>query len=53
MLLTRAAATERVEWMTERYGGDVPLAAEGTFYSTVFSLLTVPAMFCLIQRFGL
>lgn len=31
--------------MTERYGGDVPLAAEGTFYSTVFSLLTVPAMF--------
>jgi hypothetical protein len=39
--------------MTERYGGDVPLAAEGTFYSTLFSLLTVPAMFWLIQRFGL
>jgi malate permease and related proteins len=39
--------------MTERYGGDVPLAAEGTFYSTVFSLLTVPAMFWLIQRCGL
>jgi predicted permease len=39
--------------MTERYGGDVPLAAEGIFSSTVFSLLTVPAMFWLIQRFGL
>jgi predicted permease len=39
--------------MTERYGGDVPLAAEGTFYSTLFSLLTVPAMFWLIQQFGL
>jgi hypothetical protein len=39
--------------MTERYGGDVLLAAEGTFYSTVFSLLTVPAMFWLIQRLGL
>jgi predicted permease len=39
--------------MTERYGGDVPLAAEGTFYSTLFSLLAVPAMFWLIQRFGL
>jgi malate permease and related proteins len=39
--------------MTERYGGDVSLAAEGTFYSTLFSLLTVPAMFWLIQRFGL
>jgi malate permease and related proteins len=39
--------------MTERYGGDVPLAAEGIFYSTLCSLLTVPAMFWLIQRFGL
>jgi len=39
--------------MTERYGGDVSLAAEGTFYSTLFSLLTVPAMFWLIQQFGL
>ncbi len=39
--------------MTERYGGDVPLAAEGIFYTTLFSLLTVPAMFWLIQRFGL
>jgi predicted permease len=39
--------------MAERYGGDVPLAAQGIFYSTLFSLLTVPAMFFLIQRFGL
>jgi hypothetical protein len=39
--------------MTERYGGDVSLAVEGTFYSTLFSLLTVPAMFWLIQQFGL
>jgi malate permease and related proteins len=39
--------------MTERYGGDVSLAAEGTFYSTLFSLLTVPAMFWLVQQFGL
>ena len=39
--------------MAERYGGDVPLAAQGIFYSTFFSLLTVPAMFYLIQRFGL
>jgi malate permease and related proteins len=39
--------------MTERYGGDAPLAAEGIFYSTLFSLLTVPAMFWLIQQFGL
>ena len=39
--------------MTERYGGDGTLAAEGIFYSTLFSLLTVPAMFWLIQRFGL
>jgi hypothetical protein len=39
--------------MTERYGGDATLAAEGTFYSTLYSLLTVPAMFWLIQQFGL
>ncbi len=39
--------------MTERYAGDVPLAAQGIFYSTLFSLLTVPAIFFLIQRFGL
>ena len=39
--------------MTERFGGDTTLAAEGIFYSTFFSLLTVPAVFFLIQRFSL
>jgi predicted permease len=39
--------------MAERFRGDVALAAEGIFYSTFFSLLTVPAIFFLIQRFGL
>jgi malate permease and related proteins len=39
--------------MTERYGGDGQLAAEGIFYSTLFSLLSVPAIFWFIQRFGL
>jgi malate permease and related proteins len=39
--------------MTERYGGDGPLAAEGIFYSTLFSLLSVPTIFWLIQHFGL
>jgi predicted permease len=39
--------------MAERFHGDVTLAAEGIFYSTFFSLLTVPAIFFLIQRFGL
>jgi len=39
--------------MAERYGGDVRLAAEGIFYSTFFSLLTVPAIFLLVQRFGI
>jgi predicted permease len=39
--------------MTERYGGDTPLSAESIFYSTLFSLLTVPGLFWVIQRFGL
>ena len=39
--------------MTERFGGDTTLAAEGIFYSTFFSLLTVPLIFLLIQQFGL
>ena len=39
--------------MAERYGGDAQLAAQGIFYSTFFSLLTVPAIFLLVQRFGL
>ncbi|HEU5397388.1 MAG TPA: AEC family transporter, partial [Verrucomicrobiae bacterium] len=38
--------------MTERFSGDTTLAAESIFYSTFFSLLTVPAIFVLIQRFG-
>lgn len=39
--------------MAERFEGDTGLAAQGIFYSTFFSLLTVPAMFFLIQQFGL
>jgi hypothetical protein len=39
--------------MAERFHGNVTLAAEGIFYSTFFSLLTVPAIFFLIQQFGL
>ena len=39
--------------MTERFSGDTTLAAEGIFYSTFFSLLTVPAIFFLIQWLGL
>ena len=39
--------------MTERFGGDTTLAAESIFYSTFFSLLTVPAVFLLIQKFNL
>ena len=39
--------------MAERFHGDVTLAAEGIFYSTFFSLLTVPLIFFLIQQFGL
>jgi len=38
---------------TERFGGDVSLGAQGIFYSTFFSLVTVPLMFLLIQRLGL
>jgi predicted permease len=39
--------------MTERFNGDAGLAAQGIFYSTFFSLFTVPVLFYLIQRFGL
>jgi len=39
--------------MAERFHGDVTLAAEGIFYSTFFSLLTVPAIFFLIHHFDL
>ncbi|HXI82553.1 MAG TPA: AEC family transporter [Verrucomicrobiae bacterium] len=38
---------------TERFGGDVSLGAQGIFYSTLFSLLTVPVFFFVIQRLGL
>jgi malate permease and related proteins len=36
--------------MAERFHGDITLAAEGIFYNTFFSLLTVPAIFFLIQH---
>ena len=38
--------------IAERFEGDTALAAQGIFYSTLFSLVTVPGMFLLIQRFG-
>ena len=37
--------------MAERFGGDAGLAAQGIFYSTFFSLATVPVWFYLSQRF--
>jgi predicted permease len=33
--------------IAERYGGDTGLAAQSVFYSTFFSLITVPALFLL------
>jgi len=39
--------------MAERFGGDVGLSAQGIFYSTFFSLLTVPLWFYIIQRLAL
>ena len=39
--------------MAERFGGDAGLAAQGIFYSTFFSLLTVPLWFYVIQRLAL
>jgi malate permease and related proteins len=38
---------------TERFGGDVSLAAQGILYSTFFSVLTVPLFFFLVQHLGL
>lgn len=35
--------------MAERYGGDTQLAAQGVFLTTLFSLLTVPAIFFLVS----
>jgi len=39
--------------MAERFNGDAGLAAQGIFYSTFFSLLTVPVVFYVVQRLGL
>ena len=38
---------------TERYGGDIPLGAQGIFYSTFFSILTVPVIFYVVSKLGL
>jgi predicted permease len=38
---------------TDCYGGDTSLAARGIFYSMLASILTVPALFYLCQRFNL
>ncbi|MDR3683977.1 MAG: AEC family transporter, partial [Geothrix sp.] len=35
--------------MAERYGGDTQLAAQAIFLSTLFSLVTVPALFYLVS----
>jgi malate permease and related proteins len=35
--------------MAERYGGDTRLAAQAVFLSTLFSLVTVPALFYLVS----
>lgn len=34
----------------ERFQGDTSLAARGIFYSTLFSIATVPALFFIVQR---
>ncbi|MEI7832112.1 MAG: AEC family transporter [bacterium] len=38
---------------TERFGGDTSLAARAVFYSTLLSIVTVPAIFFLVQKAGL
>ena len=38
--------------IAERYGGDAGLAAQAVFYSTFFSLLTVPALVLLVSSLG-
>ena len=35
--------------MAERYGGDTSLAAQAIFLTTLFSLVTVPALFYLVS----
>ena len=39
--------------MAERFAGETALAAAGIFYSTFFSLVTVPLVFLVVRRFGL
>ncbi len=39
--------------LTDRFRGDTPLAARSIFYSTAFSIITVPSLFLLIRLFGL
>ena len=39
--------------ITERFGGDTPLAARAIFYSTLGSILTVPALYYLVRLLGL
>ena len=38
---------------TDRFGGDTSLAARAIFATTLFSIVTVPAIFYIIQRIGL
>jgi len=38
---------------TDRFGGDTSLAARGIFYSTLFSIFTVPLVLYVIQKFNL
>jgi predicted permease len=37
---------------TQRFGGDTSLAARGIFYSTLWSIITVPAFIYLVMRLG-
>ena len=39
--------------VTERFGGDTPLAARAIFYSTLGSILTVPTLYYLVRLLGL
>ncbi len=39
--------------VTERYGGDTSLAARAIFYSTLWSIGTVPVLYALVRAFGL
>lgn len=39
--------------VTQRFGGDTPLASRAIFYSTLGSILTVPALYYLVRLLGL